>query len=425
MPVRNPPHLRLLRDPLVSYVRPFARDFSHTARLVAGGHRVGSGVVVEAHSLARSEDLRKVARDAHMEVILDPMALELSTVGGFQRSGIAGLPWASAEPHAPEAISTGGVRRYADALARAAVDAGATAVLAPTHHLEALPSRWLGTDHELSVGLRDALDRLGHDQVSIYYPLIVKLNTARPGTRRDHLFEQLQKTAASGALDAFWLRIPGFGSTMSGPINLRRYFELARQAHNLGLPIVAERTGTVGLALLAFGAVGGIEQGVTFGDRYDIGTLLRPGRGKGGFLPAPRVYVPEIGAFLPRDRANHLLGHRSVKNRFACQRPCCRRGSEDMIRDPRRHFLVTRAAEVGALSQVPDDYRADHYLETWLRPASDRATMAAKVDPKLAGHRERLDQWRTSLSDLREQDRFELPSSSAVPTGARRVRRGA
>lgn len=417
-------HLRLVRTDLASYIRPFTRDFADLARCIAAGYPVGSGVIIDARQLPRSDDLRRMVRDKQLELILDPLSVELSTEGGLQRSGVADLPWASPQAHTPADISHNSLRNYCEALARAVVDSRATAILAPTHYLESIPSHWIGTDSDLTAGLRDALNRLGRENVNIYYPVVAPLRLVQAGTRRDYLFEHLAKLVEKKAIDALWLRMAGFGVTHSGPVNLRRYFEFARAAHQLSIPVVAERTGTVGLALLAFGAVGGIEQGITLGERYDIGPLMRRSRQHAGYMPPPRVYVPEIGTLLSRASARLLLGHRTARHRFECQRPCCPRGFEDMIANPRRHFLTTRAGEVRELSHVPEGDRPDHFLESWLRPATDRANWAAQIDPSLGAHRDRIAHWRVFLGDQRDQDRVAGPSHSAVPTGLR-LRRGA
>ncbi len=220
-------------------------------------------------------------------------------------------------------------------------------------------------------------------------------------------------------MDALWLRVSGFGASQSSSRALLRYIEFARSTHGLGVPVVAERTGTLGLALLAFGAVGGIEQGVTFGERFDVKPLLREPSGSAGFMPAPRVYLAEIGAFIKQNEAEQLFTDRSAKNRFGCQRPCCKRGIHDMLRDPRRHFLVCRSDEIAELSRVPVQVRPDQYLDTWLRPASDRVGVAARVLPRLSKHCKRLDEWRTALSDQRMIDKRDEPSIAHIPTGRR------
>lgn len=407
---------------LASYVRPFPRDFSYLARLIAEGRSVGNGIVVDPRDRQRSESLRDIAREEDIELVLDPLSVELATEIGHNRTGMTSLPWASSSPHQAEALNLAGIYRYSDSLARTAVHFGTSAVLAPTHFLESIPSPWLDIDFKLTLALRERLNRRGVDGTLIYYPLAVRLKTLQSERNRVAILQHLHSLVAAEAIDAVWLRIPGFGVAESGPVNLRRYFELARGLHGLGVPVVAERTGTIGVALLAFGAVGGIEQGVTVGERYDLRPLLARKASKGGFLPAPRVYVKEIGAFLSRKDARKLLAHRTVKNRFACQLPCCPRGVEDMLEDPRRHFLVSRAKEVEQLSRVPEADRADLYLETWLRPASDRATLAARLNPKLRKQRERLDRWRESLGELRVRDRATAPSVSKVPT-RERIRR--
>ena len=412
-------HLRLVRPSLPSYVRPFERDFSQLARLIAEGRSVGSGVIVDPRDLRRSESLRAVAIEAQLEVVLDPLSVELSTPLGFERRGMATLPWASDAPHRPENFTHFDIQRYAERLAETVMATGVPAVLAPTHILDATSDSRLDVDVRLSQSLRKCLDRLGGEDVLIYYPLVVRLRVVPSRAERDSIVHRLRPLTATRSADAIWLRVPGFGVPDSGPVNLRRYIELARALHELRLPIISERTGTIGLAFLAFGAVGGIEQGVTFGERYDVRPLLKPRSTRGGFMPAPRVYVPEIGIFMSRRDAEVFLANRAVRNRFACQRPCCPRGVEDMLRDPRRHFLVSRATEVYELSSVPQRDRADYFLETWLRPASDRATFAVRMNSKLTKHRVRLDRWRETLSDVRARDRRVEPSVSLIPRGKR------
>src|SRR5581483_6199465 len=118
-----------------------------------------------------------------------------------------------------------------------------------------------------------------------------------------------------------------------------------------------------------------------------------------------RVYVPAIGAFMKRKEAEALLRHPSVKSWFACQRPCCRaRGLADTVGEPRRHFIVSRVAEMRDIAQVPVGLRAANYMETWLRPASDRATKAMQLDSTLESHRKHLDGLRSTLAAVIEED---------------------
>jgi len=409
-------HLRALGPPLAGYVRPGSRDNAIIARLISQGLPVGAGIVYDAANPARSVDLRSAADEAGLERVLDPKSVELSTVGGFDRSTIASLPWAGSGPHQPADLAGSNGTRFAELIAIAAVETGASALLAPTHFLDEL-SPWLPVDEALASILRDALDRLGAKNVAIYYPLVTTLKGARSTRFGTRIRRSLERLAKSGVIDAIWLRIHPFGTTSAGPLSLSRYLDFARSLHSVGVPLVGERTGTVGLALLGFNAVGGIESSVTFGDRYDHGGLMKVSTGS-GFVPPPRVYLQEVGAIVDLSVAAALYERRGIKGRHQCANECCPRGIADTLSDPRRHFLVNRAAEISRLSAVPEVARPEHYLSTWLRPASDRMIQVVKAAPDLAGHRVRLDNWRLTLTKLLDEG---APAASAalVPTGRR------
>ena len=406
-------HLRLVRDPepLGSYIRPLARDYRYAARLIASGLPVAGSLVVDACDLSRSEDLRLVAREKRIDVILDPRSVELSTPGGWTRSGVADLPWANSEMDRPTHFNGTRRRSVVAAISQTAIDLGASAVLAPTHYHDVLPSPWFEIDLQLAEELRQELDRSPTGAgIQIYFPLISRLSTVRSDSALRLTLDGLKDLCRSKAIDALWLRMHAFGTTNSGPLNLKRYLEFCRHTHTLGIPIVGERTGTIGLGLLAFGAVSGIESSITHGDRYEIATLRNPPRKTGrGFTIQPRIYLRQIGALLHREPAAEFLNSRGVKASFGCQLPCCERGIVDMLAEPRRHFLVTRDAEVRDLERVPAEARVEEYA-AWLRRASDRATRAARVLPSLERHRARLDQWRATLSEIRERDAGRRPS---------------
>jgi hypothetical protein len=407
---------------LASYVRPFSRDYGKIARLLVEGFDIGRGLILDPCHVngERGRELRDEARKVRLELILDPRTVELSTPGSLNEKQVAQLPWAGKElPELARFQSSDFSQEFCKAIADFAVAIGASAILAPSHYLPSLPHPWLDVDVSLSLELRTALDRSGGEHIAIYYPLIAKLSVLAQPTIREHLLARLSEIIEARAVDALWLRVHNFGTTNSGSVNLRRYIHFAREAHRLRVPIVAERTGTVGLALLALGAVGGIESGVTFGESYNV-TQLKRRRGTGAvFVPLPRVYLPQIGAFLSKDKAETFLTRPGYRNRYGCQENCCRRGVQDMLSDPRRHFLVCRTRDVDRLSITPAAERLDHYMESWLRPASDRATHAMKAEPSLLNHRERLDQWRMTLSAVREEDQQQVPTISTVPYGGR------
>lgn len=412
-------HLRPVSPPLASYLRPAKRDLSFLGQLAAEGLPVGSGVILDAHLLSEGTLVAAEARERGLEVVLDSKSLELSTVGGFSRRPLASLPWAGESIHVPETfLADGQTRMFAMELAECAVAHEVSAVLAPTHYLND-ELDWLDIDSRLVRELRMALNSVGAQDVPIYYPLASSLATLRGPVRR-----QVVRLLSSLPIDAVWLRIHNFGTSSSGPLSLRRYVDLARDLHELGVPIVAERTGTVGLALLSLGAVGGIESGITMGERFDYASLKRSPSGT-AFLPPPKVYIPTLGAFLSRSDAETLLQRRGMRMHVCQGAGCCQRGAEDMIANPRRHFVVSRSLEVSELSSLPAALRPGRYLESFLRPATDRITRAMDVVDSLERDRIRLDRWRGTIGAMLEEAAEAPPTVSSIPQGQRLRRRSA
>jgi len=411
------PTLRPVDPPLGNYIRPGRNDHLVLLQLAAENRLGVTGLVVDATLIARQDDLIKEAQTQGTETVLDPRTADLASETGLSLSGVADLPWAPGTTHSIDDLAGPGGLLLAEELAEFVVKENLTAILAPTHVLASADDPWLRVDADLTKQLRRGLDSRARNHTPIYYPLIVRSTVFSEPRQRITLMNTLR----SLPVDAIWLRIHPFGTTSSGPLALRRYIEACQAFHDLGIPLVAERTGTVGVALLALGAVGGIESGVTLGERFSLDRYSRPRNGK-GFLPPPRVYLAQLGAFLTRKQAQAFFDHRGMRAAFGCQDPgCCRRGIDDMVQNPRRHFVLKRAAEVAKLSRTPAELRSTIYMDEFLRPASDAIVRASKAEPSLGAVQKRLDSWRGTLGALLAEDR--VNSYSLVPDG-RRVRAG-
>lgn len=388
--------LRAVDPPLGNYLRPGRNDHVVLQQLLSESRLGATGLVIDAALIARQDDLAHEAGRQGLETILDPRSVDLSTPGGFQLSGVADLPWAPPAPHRHDDLAGPGGLLLAEELAEFAAKEGLSALFAPTHIVSGAEDPWLAIDHGLVTHLRRALDSRARPETPIYYPLIVRSTVFNDVRQRQVLMRHL----GSLPIDAVWLRIHPFGTTSSGPLALRRYIGACQDLHTLGVPLVGGHTGTVGLPLLAFGAVGGIESGLTLGERFTLDRYTRQGDGS-GFLPPPRVYVGQLGAFLTREQATSFFARRGMRAAYGCQDPrCCRRGLDDMMANPRRHFVVKRTAEIDNLSSTPTDLRATVYMNEFLRPASDSAVRAAQALPALEPVRQRLDSWRGTLSAL-------------------------
>jgi len=389
--------------------------------MLEAGYGNFSGFAFDPCLDERHQELRETAREHGSEVILDPKSVELSTEGGIRRSGIGTLPWTLGEelPHSPAQVRAN-IIPYAEALAEHATGKSYSAVLAPTHFVSDSRDEWLEIDASLTYALRKALYSAGGKDIPIYYPLVVSGQALRSWTERRRFKSHLEALP----IDALWLRVHAFGTTTSGPRALPGYIEAGRDFHTLGLPIVAERVGGVGLALMAFGAVGGIESGLTFGERYDHQSLRRKPKDGDGFLQPPRVYIAELGAFLKAKQAAEFFEIRGMKSKFGCRdTDCCRRGTEDMLRDPRGHFLRRRGGEISSMSRLPAEMRAPNYLDEFLRPATDLALTASRVYPRFNRTQAQLEQRRITLSAMQRTKPAE--SFAQTPRGQRVIRKSA
>jgi len=373
----QPRALRPVPDPLGCYLRPGRNDHKVLLQMLVDGLNVGTGLVADPVLQARQGDLMSEARRLGVETVLDPRTVDLSTPGGVSRSGVIDLPWAGQVPHTPQLLAGTAGRMLSHQIAASVASGGYSAVLAPTHAIDGPSDPWVQVDRNLTHLLRAELNALGQREVLIYYPLVTRSAALTSTEARERTVEML----AGLPIDAVWLRLHPFGTATAGPLALRRYLETCRALHSLGLPLVAEHSGTVGVALLAFGAVGGIESGITLGEQVDLTTMLRPPKPDAKpFTPAPRVYLHSIGAFVDVDAAVSLFDARGMKTLHGCRNTqCCPRGWLDMRLDPRRHFIGHRAREVAHLSGMPESLRAGQYLENFLRPASDRAVRSAEV----------------------------------------------
>lgn len=297
-------------------------------------------------------------------------------------------------------------QRAIDALADFVIEHGFTQVLAPTHLLQSANDPWLDIDVEMARRLQDRLRRSGAS-IPVIYSLAVPYAVFRDEGQRERLVEALGTVPAS----AVWLKIDGLGSASSGAAT-RAYIQAASDFHQLDIPIIADQMGGMpGLALMAFGAVGGIAHGVTMGERFSASSWRRLPQ-RSGFTPPWRVYVQPISMMLTKEEAEALIGaSRQTRGWFGCRDShCCPRGVDDMLARPARHFLCRRIEEVAGLNREPETIRAQQFLEHYVRPASDQSVRAANINwedtpmgnamkKKMQGNRKSLDSLRQALGE--------------------------
>lgn len=385
------------------YVRPGRSGSGRLAHLISQNRTPCDGVVLDPAMWPRQSELATVAQAAGIETILDPRSLELSSPGGLERPGIARLPWCTQRVDTPQTLAdVDARRRFLGPIAEFAVQNSVSAVLAPTHFVDTSDDPWLDIDDLLVVDLRRELDGRGGEDILLHRPLYVHAKLFRRPDSVEKLASRLRTTHFS----QLWLAVHPFGTASSGSVALKRYIEACRILGAVEVPLVAMRTGTVGLLLMAIGAVSAMECGITDGEGFDVTHHTTPPRPPENGRPiigsTPRIYIPSLGLFLTTREAEAFFAVRGMKPRHLCQSGCCPRGYVDMVNKRVDHFLLTRKSEVERLSAIPPRHRGKIYLDEFLRPASDRAVAATRAHARIPKVRARLDDWRQTVSGILE-----------------------
>ncbi len=282
-----------------------------------------TGVVFDPTSISAQEELRSEVRQRNLWAILDTRLMELATPNGYTERRST-LPWAGKVPHRPQDLSGAGGQGAAAAIVGFVAKYGFDGILIGHYLQRGAQDVWFAVDLALVRELRRQLDARGLKDVALYYTLALPTSLFHDPTKRAEIKAGLQGIE----IDGLWLRVHPFGAA-SGHVTLQRFIQSCRDLHSLGLPLVVEKAGSIGLALLAFGAVSGIECGVSSGDKFDFGRLNRArDNQKKGFAPHARVYLPGLGIFLDRETAARFFANRNLKASFGCQNSsCCRRGA--------------------------------------------------------------------------------------------------
>jgi hypothetical protein len=400
-----------LGEPLGLDFRPGPQDQRVLLQLISEGRTSFSGVVLDPTAAdGPHKELLEEANRRFLETVLDPRFMELATPLGFTDSRATKLKWAGARQHTLDSLSRSNGRDKVAHLADFVMELGFSSVIAPTHFIQGADDPWFDTDQRLTEELRVALDRRGGREVTIQYALALSGAVFADATQRGQISDALLELP----LDAVRMRIHPFGNN-SGHVSLFRYIQSSRELVSLGLPIIAERTGNIGLALLAFGAVSGLESGVTFGDKFDIGVLRRARTESGGFV-APRVYLPELGFFVAKAAARQMFKDARLRGLLVCRTSACCARAEDMVSQSRRHFVFSRMEEVTALNRPPAQQRPVEYLEKMLRPATDRMARVLQVEINDAKLKTKFEHewtkqagWRFTLGELAAQPILAVP----------------
>jgi hypothetical protein len=372
-------------------------------RLLAERRLKADGLVLDARCDERHKILRQEANRAAIATCLDTQAMELA-LPGTTSAAHSELPWAQKLPHRIEDFTAAYSTAFIGKIAAHAVDGEYSSVLSPAHYVMEEGGAWLDVDADLAARLRNKLDALGARHIQITYPLALPSRLFYDAAFRAFVRAKLKPLP----LKAISLRIHPFGSS-SGPNVMRHFIEACTDLRTLNVPLIIERAGFSAIAAYALGAAEMVETGITYGDSFDVNTLLKrpPGKTKSSFPLPKRIYLEALGTTVALDIAQQLLNSSPGKLRFACKDlGCCANGFRDMLNDPYRHSTLARQRQFKELSRVPSTMRAEYFINSVLTPACDALSRAGDVhEPFKEAHRRMLSVKETLVDLHRIQER--------------------
>jgi hypothetical protein len=374
-----------LRPPteLAGYLRLGHNGFRKLADLHAAGRLHYRRLVVNAAYFRDQWDLIRDLQADGCEIVLDPDFAEMASLGRFSGSSLQKLPWSKpGRPWTADDISSGGNFDVAKAIAETAVAADVSAVLAPTHFLDASDRSWEAIDLALCEALRRELDRCGGKDIAIDYQWI----TSAAGLKDAQIRRRMMNSLADLPIENLWVRVGGLGGKATGS-GTRHHLRGLAALHEAGKPIIADMTGGFpGLALMALGASGGLSHGLSTKEHFDLNTWRKPPSTK--MRLGARYYVEQLDRYFSEAQLRAIFALKGGKARAGClDQTCCPHGAEDMIDSRDAHFLRKRSDQIADLSGVPDHRRGQHFVERHLDRAVEAARQIARceiVDDKLA-----------------------------------------
>lgn len=385
-------------EPLGLFFRPGRNDHGVLLNMLASGDASCFGAVIDPTRVDRHSELRDVLIDKRLDAILDPLTQQLALPGSYGEK-LAKLPWANNErPHTFADFKGSNLRGAVSAIGDYIGEQKFTKVLAPTHLIRLENDPWLEVDIDATIKLRAYLDNIGLSGIPIVYSLALSYKLFRDKTQRRKVIARIKALPVS----EIWLKIDRFGSHAS-PTATLAYIEAAKDFAEMGVPLVADHVGgAIGMALLAFGSAGGLAHGITLGERFDSSNWRKISSGT-PFSPPRRVYFPTLDMLLKPSEARALIDSSArMKAMFGCSDGhCCPRGTKDQLENAGRHFVVQRMKELGSLSQIPEQLRPQRFLDSHLRPATDKALAAATINWGDDGMAKRMQENRKRLDALR------------------------
>ena len=360
--------------PIAGVLRVGHRDHGFLEDRLASGRLPYRRFVFDAAHIDHQLQLVEALKKAGHEIILDTNFAELGSVGKF-KGAVSKLPWARADrPWTAEDVGGNRAAFLASQMADFAIKHKVDVVLSPSHLIEENQD-WLSRDAQLANALRIALDKSGGADISIDYQLIMTAALLKQQDFRNSCLSILADVHAEN----IWLRTSGFDANSTGT-GTRRFIEAVREFHVSGKPLIADMTGGMpALAAAASGAIGGISHGVGQKEAFRASEYRKVPVSTGGG-GAARIYIADLGRWISEEHFKKIVQTKGAKSKLFCRdASCCARGKDDMIDNPKGHFLHQRSGQIHDLSRVPETRREEHFLVRHIGPALSTARSLSRL----------------------------------------------
>jgi hypothetical protein len=418
------PGFKASADLVGHFVRLGDSGHRQLADLHAEGRFSPRRLVVDASRLRHQKELVEALRASGTRIVLDTKAAELSSSLKF--AGFAsGAPWAqcgNGRPLGPQHFAANSEDDVIGQIARFAVKNQVNTILAPCHFLrEGAKSEWLDIDRKSCIALRRALDRLGAQDISIDFGLLVPHVTLEDVMERGHFLDAMKDLP----FDNLWLRASGFGSD-AGPLTTRKYVNSLTALHNLGKPIIADYLGgLIGLAATSFGVVSGFAEGIGERERFDARDWHKPVKAREedqDFGRSTRVAIAGFGRSVTMTELQKLHDAKGGRRLVACaDRNCCLHGFSSMTENPKRHGIYQRTLQVDEIERTPNLNRSKHFLDGEMTRADRLARQIKalnaddeKLMKRMEAHSHRVEKLRATLENLYETRGIDTPQVATI-----------
>ncbi|MEX2291796.1 MAG: hypothetical protein WD794_15905 [Mycobacteriales bacterium] len=356
-------------------IRAGARDAALVQAVLGGPpHHRPHRVVVDAHVASAAPSISVSAKETGVPFLIDPQTFYLQDVQH------PADPWAQLTFADPQTSSPSDLchPRRIDALVAGVVDyqlaCGATAIVMPYVHVEAVDDGWGEVQAALWRATRRYVDRTG-----LALPTVAVLalgwrlldrsswpDGLDPLGRALDEAEPTEVALAASRVDAGVRPEERLASLIAVTRRLSRRH-----------PVLAWQQGTLGEAAVAAGARA-YECGIGWRERCDLRGAMSAHRQRPSGGGARPVYIAALKRGIPKASVRSLLEHPRIAPELVClDVSCCPGGRRALLEDGRAHAIRARLRSLEAVAQADRPAWRWHLLA---REAAAGLELAARIN---------------------------------------------